>query len=193
STYSSGSHANPDPFYPASYWYWSFEQFAVADQPGTWRYEIVFEGKTYVHEFGVVASAAEVPTSTPTSAPGATPTPLACAGDCDGDGVISIAELIRAVGIALGTVPLDACVAADPLSDGRVTIAELVRCVGSAIGNCRGATPRPPVEAAGQPLGNVKAAVHVLHLDVAEVEIGGAHRARARRVSPRTRFLPVST
>jgi murein DD-endopeptidase MepM/ murein hydrolase activator NlpD len=139
STYSSWSHANPDPFYPASYWYWSFEQFAVADQPGTWRYEIVFEGKTYVHEFGVVASAAEVPTSTPTSAPGATPTPLACAGDCDGDGVISIAELIRAVGIALGTVPLDACVAADPLSDGRVTIAELVRCVGSAIGNCRGA------------------------------------------------------
>jgi hypothetical protein len=109
---------------------------AAALRPA-WRYEIVFEGTTYVRELRVVGSAAEVPTSTPTRAPSATPPPRDCAGDCDGDGVIAITELIRAVSIALGRIAVDECPAADPMRDGRVTVGELVQCVNSALGNCR--------------------------------------------------------
>ncbi len=60
-----------------------------------------------------------------------------CPGDCDGDGTVSISELIRAVGIALGD-SLAECLAADPGSDGAVTIADLIRAVSAALDGCGG-------------------------------------------------------
>lgn len=57
---------------------------------------------------------------------------LEIAGDCDGDGSVLIAELIRAVGVALGS-PLAECPAADPNGDGSVAIAELVAAVNAAL------------------------------------------------------------
>lgn len=49
-----------------------------------------------------------VPTNTPCVAPR-----TACTGDCDGDGVITVDELVAGVGIALMQHPLDACPAFD--------------------------------------------------------------------------------
>ena len=60
----------------------------------------------------------------------------ACSGDCDGNGVVSIDELIRAVRIGLAATPIDDCRAADADSDGHVTIDELVRAVNAALGGC---------------------------------------------------------
>lgn len=59
-----------------------------------------------------------------------------CAGDCDGDGVVAINELVGAVRVALGEASADACAAADGNGDGSVSIDELVRAVSRALGSC---------------------------------------------------------
>jgi len=74
------------------------------------------------------------PTFTPTATPG---TPAAgCVGDCNGDAVVAIGELIRGVNIALGNQPLDTCPSFDSDADGRVTIPELIRAVTYALASC---------------------------------------------------------
>jgi len=68
-----------------------------------------------------------------------TPTPgVVCAGDCDGDGSVSVAELIRAVNIALGTLDVSQCTAVDGDGDGAVAINELIAAVNSALDGCPG-------------------------------------------------------
>lgn len=54
-------------------------------------------------------------------------------GDCDGDGKVSIAELILAVRIALASSPMTACPNLDVDLDGRLTIEEVVGAVGDAL------------------------------------------------------------
>lgn len=80
------------------------------------------------------------PTETETPAGGATPTPTepsTCAGDCDGNHVVSISDLVSAVNIVLGNRSVDTCRAADVNGDGEVRINELVIAVGRALqGEC---------------------------------------------------------
>lgn len=53
-------------------------------------------------------------------------------GDCNGDGVVMVNEIVLSVNVALGTAPLSACPAAS--SDGaQVTIADLIQAVGSGL------------------------------------------------------------
>jgi Ca2+-binding EF-hand superfamily protein len=58
-----------------------------------------------------------------------------CPGDCDADGTVSIAELIRGVRIALGSTD-EACAAVDLDANGTVTVSELVRAVRAALDGC---------------------------------------------------------
>jgi YVTN family beta-propeller protein len=87
------------------------------------------------------------PTPTPTVAPTGSPqptvtrTPVRCAGDCNGDGVVSIDELVRGVGIDLGTQPLAACASLDTNGDGQVRVDELLRAVIAALHGCPELTP----------------------------------------------------
>ncbi len=60
----------------------------------------------------------------------------ACAGDCDGDGSVSIAELILAVNIALGARPVGDCPSVDTNGDGQVAINELIAAVSNALNGC---------------------------------------------------------
>jgi hypothetical protein len=98
-------------------------------------------------------------TATPTAtvaAPGtATPVPLAtatatgfaspCPGDCDGNGAVTIDELIVGVGIALDELPLSRCTAMDLSGDGRVTIDELTVAVTASLDGCTtSAAPTAP-------------------------------------------------
>ena len=62
----------------------------------------------------------------------------ACAGDCDGDGMVSIAELILAVNIAFGARPIGDCLSADANGDGQVAINELIAAVNNALNGCTG-------------------------------------------------------
>lgn len=57
-----------------------------------------------------------------------------CPGDCNGDGQVSIDELLVAVNIALGTDATSPCAALSP--DGTVTITEVMAAVNAALNGC---------------------------------------------------------
>ena len=61
---------------------------------------------------------------------------IACTGDCDGDGAVTINELIRGVTIALAIAPIEDCPALDRDRDGTVTVNELISAVNNALGGC---------------------------------------------------------
>ena len=63
-----------------------------------------------------------------------------CAGDCNGDGEVTIDELVLAVNIALGNRQVGDCLAVDLNLDFEVTIDELVSAVNAALFGCP-ATP----------------------------------------------------
>ena len=64
----------------------------------------------------------------------------ACIGDCNGDGTVTITELITGVNIALETDVVTACPATDANRDGHITIDELVAAVRNDLDGCP-ATP----------------------------------------------------
>lgn len=77
------------------------------------------------------------PTRTPRATPTSTPTRVACAGDCDSDGQVTVDELLRGVSIVLGQLPPANCPAFDAGGDGAVTVDEIVLAVNNALGGCR--------------------------------------------------------
>lgn len=80
------------------------------------------------------------PTPTPTNAETKTPmptgTPILCVGDCNGDGRVTIDNIIILVHIALGLRPVDDCQAGDVNRDNAITLDELVRAVANALNDC---------------------------------------------------------
>jgi len=60
----------------------------------------------------------------------------ACRGDCNGDGRVSIEELVSGIGISLGAAALEACAALDEDGDTRVSVDELIAAVASALHEC---------------------------------------------------------
>jgi hypothetical protein len=84
------------------------------------------------------------PTATPTIGPSQTPTPTAttavlpCPGDCNGDGSVTVAELIAGVASVLdGTRP---CAALDRDGDGVAIVGEMIAAVNALLAGC----PAPP-------------------------------------------------
>lgn len=77
------------------------------------------------------------PTVTPTVTP-PTPTtpPPSCAGDCDRNGSVDVAELVSCMNIALEMAPLADCPAGDLNESGGVTVDELIVATGNAINGC---------------------------------------------------------
>lgn len=65
----------------------------------------------------------------------------ACAGDCGGDGEVTVNEVITGVTIALGNATVGSCAAMDANGDGRVTIDELIGAINGALGGCAATTP----------------------------------------------------
>src|SRR5437879_732760 len=74
----------------------------------------------------------------------------ACTGDCNGNGTVTVDELLHGVDIALGKLPLSGCAAFDTNGDGRVMIDELLSGVGGALGGCP-PTPTPTATASATP------------------------------------------
>jgi hypothetical protein len=60
----------------------------------------------------------------------------ACVGDCNGDGEVTIDEILLGVSITLGTRPLVDCPRFDRNNDGEVTIDELLEAVNNALSGC---------------------------------------------------------
>lgn len=65
----------------------------------------------------------------------------ACTGDCNGDGQVTVADLITAVNVLLGSAPLSTCTAIDRDGDRQVTVSELVQAVGASLEGCVTDTP----------------------------------------------------
>ena len=61
---------------------------------------------------------------------------LACTGDCNDNGAVTIDELIKGVNIALGNLQIEDCGAFDDNGDAAVTINELVKGVRNALDGC---------------------------------------------------------
>jgi hypothetical protein len=59
--------------------------------------------------------------------------PLVCAGDCNGDGIVTVDELIAGVNIALGAASVSACPPMDTNHDDQVTIDELIAATQCAL------------------------------------------------------------
>lgn len=62
--------------------------------------------------------------------------PPPCAGDCNGNGRVSIDELLLGVRILLGGAAIDACRAVDADDSGTVRVEELVAAVANALRDC---------------------------------------------------------
>lgn len=82
------------------------------------------------------ATASPTPTPVP-STPTPSPTRSACFGDCDGNGSVTVNEILQAVQIALGEELPDRCSAIDADKNGRVSVNELVLAVKSLLQPCR--------------------------------------------------------
>jgi len=61
----------------------------------------------------------------------------ACAGDCDADGRVGIAELVTGVRMALGDAPATSCAALDDDGSGRIEIGELIVAVNRSLLGCQ--------------------------------------------------------
>lgn len=64
------------------------------------------------------------------------PADAGCTGDCGGDGVVTVDELLALVNVALDNAPLDRCFDVDAGRDGRITIDDLLRAVTHALDGC---------------------------------------------------------
>lgn len=76
-----------------------------------------------------------LPTAIPTHEP--SPAPRACEGDCDGNGSVTVDELLLMVNIALDNAEISRCAAGDANGDRQVTINEILGAVGNALEGCR--------------------------------------------------------
>jgi len=64
-----------------------------------------------------------------------------CPGDCDGNGTVTIVEVIRGVSIALGRTALTECPAFDRNADGQITVNELISAIAAVLHGCVADTP----------------------------------------------------
>ena len=78
------------------------------------------------------------PTSTPSPTPTVTSTPHVCIGDCNGDGTVTVDELIRGVDIVLGSQPVTECASLDTSDNGQVSVDEVIQAVNAALQGCAG-------------------------------------------------------
>jgi hypothetical protein len=70
-----------------------------------------------------------------------------CTGDCNGDGVVTVNEIVAGVNIALGNAAATTCPAFDRNGDGTVAVNELVAGVSNLLYGC-GVTPPTPLPTA---------------------------------------------
>ena len=59
-----------------------------------------------------------------------------CVGDCNGNGTVTVDEILTMVNIALGNTPVTACEAGDANHDGEITVDEILTAVNNALNGC---------------------------------------------------------
>jgi CSLREA domain-containing protein len=64
----------------------------------------------------------------------ASPTP--CVGDCNGDGTVTVDDILTMVNITLGNTSVTTCEAGDANHDGQITVDEILTAVNNALNGC---------------------------------------------------------
>lgn len=82
------------------------------------------------------ASATSSPPPTPSVSPTVTATSVPCVGDCNGDGMVTVDELLTVANIELGNEPVSACRAGDCDQNQVITLDEVVAAVDDALSGC---------------------------------------------------------
>jgi hypothetical protein len=59
-----------------------------------------------------------------------------CVGDCNGDGEVTVDEILIGVNIALGSRPVGDCPSFDANMDGQVTVDEIIQATNNALSGC---------------------------------------------------------
>ncbi len=59
-----------------------------------------------------------------------------CVGDCNGDGEVTVDELLKMVNIGLEILPVSDCPAGDANGNGTITINEILIAVNHALSGC---------------------------------------------------------
>lgn len=98
-----------------------------------------------------------------------------CPGDCDGNGTVTVAEVLRALNIALGRRPLSDCVAADLNGDGRIVVSEILAAVNALLFGC----PSPGLVMAPTPR-VLEANIHSIGVEWDIVDGDEDHLAKGR-------------
>lgn len=92
-----------------------------------------------------------------------------CVGDCNGDGVVAIDELVLAVDIALDGASLSECANLDD-GQGIVTVDRLIAAVNSALCDCQACAEATPTPTVVEDTPTATPAVSTWHVD--DYEIG---------------------
>lgn len=95
---------------------------------------------------GTLSASTPSPTQTPAptgtssgataTSTAASPTAVPCTGDCDGDAVVTVDEVLSLVGIGLGNRSIALCSAGDANRDAEIAINEIVLALHNALGGC---------------------------------------------------------
>lgn len=107
------------------------------------------------------------PTPTHTVTPPFTPTPVAtvpgagCVGDCNGDGSVTVDEILLGISIALGIRDIEDCPAFDRGGAGEVVVSDIVAAVNASLVGCPEpvVTPTTPIVAVPTPTATATATV----------------------------------
>jgi hypothetical protein len=83
----------------------------------------------------ITISSGDVPGDTETVTVGFA-APSGCGGNCNGDGEVTVSELITLVNIALGDTCVANCFAGDGDGDGSISISEIITAVNYALNGC---------------------------------------------------------
>jgi hypothetical protein len=83
---------------------------------------------------GLLVASLGVTILRPASTLGATP--AGCIGDCNGDGSVTVDELLTLTSIALGKAVVASCDAGDVSNDGHITVDEIVKSMNAALSPC---------------------------------------------------------
>lgn len=87
----------------------------------------------------IVTNEAPPPEPKPTASP--TPEVLSCLGDCDDDANVTVDEILRGVGMALGLSTVDDCPAFDGNGDHAISVDEIIGAVVKALEGCESIVP----------------------------------------------------
>ncbi len=74
--------------------------------------------------------------STAVSTPTPTPTSVPCVGDCNGDGRVTVDEMLTVAAIALGNSSVAECRAGDARDEGTITVDDVLAAADNALNAC---------------------------------------------------------